>query len=93
MQGFGLSDGEGLQRLWAYLRQLSMMTKEMRPSHYVDVLVSTLFQYSRCASNRLAIDKDHSITLPLLINEMCSNSTTLKDEENSQNSGRIKAAT
>ena len=78
-QGYSLSDGEGVERLWAYLRRFSRMTKEMRPSHCVDVLVSDLFQYSRCASNRLG--KDHSIILPLLINEMCSNSTTLKDEK------------
>ena len=37
-----MSDGEVMERLWSYLRSLSRMTKEMRPSHRVDVLVRAL---------------------------------------------------
>ena len=36
--GIGLSDGEMMERLWSYLRQFSRMTKEMNPSHRIDVL-------------------------------------------------------
>ena len=37
-KGIGLSDGEGMERLWSYLRRFSRMTKEMRPAHHIDVL-------------------------------------------------------
>ena len=45
MQWLGLSDGETMERLWSYLRRFSRMTKEMRPSHRVDVLTSALVYY------------------------------------------------
>ena len=35
-KGFGLADGEVVERLWAYLRRYSRMSKEMRPSHHSD---------------------------------------------------------
>ena len=38
----GISDGEVMERLWSYLRSFSRMTKEMRPSHRVDVLARAL---------------------------------------------------
>lgn len=37
-----MSDGE---RLWSYLRKFGRMTKEMRPSHRIDVLTSALVFY------------------------------------------------
>lgn len=40
--GTGLLDGEGMERLWAYLRRFSAITKEMTPSHRVDVLTDAL---------------------------------------------------
>ena len=39
LDGFGLTDGEVVERLWAYLRRFARMTKEMRPSHRVDVML------------------------------------------------------
>ena len=42
----GLTDGEGTERLWSYLRRLARITKEMRPSHRIDVLTSALLHYS-----------------------------------------------
>ncbi len=42
----GLSDGEGMERLWSYLRRFGRMTKEMRPSHRIDVLVHALLHYA-----------------------------------------------
>ncbi|XP_065900756.1 uncharacterized protein [Dysidea avara] len=45
--GFGLSDGEVVERLWSFLRRFSSMTKEMRPSHRVDVLTDALLYYCR----------------------------------------------
>ena len=52
--GFGLTDGEVLERLWSYLRRFSKMTKEMRPSHRVDVLTDSLLYYSKLASDNLS---------------------------------------
>jgi len=43
--GFGLSDGEGVERLCTYLRSCTSMTKKMHPSHHVDVLSDTLQHY------------------------------------------------
>ncbi len=40
--GIGLSDGEGIERLWSYLRRFSAMTKEMRPAHRKDILAHAL---------------------------------------------------
>ena len=43
--GIGLSDGEGMERLWSYLRRFGRMTKEMRPAHRVNVLSHALVYY------------------------------------------------
>ena len=53
LDGFGLTDGEVVERLWAYLRRFARMTKEMRPSHRVDVLTDALLYYSRLSIQRL----------------------------------------
>ena len=42
----GLTDGEATERLWSYLRGMAKMTKEMRPSHRIDILTSALLHYS-----------------------------------------------
>lgn len=44
-KGLGLSDGEVMERLRSYLRRFSGMTKEMRPSHRIDVLAHALVYY------------------------------------------------
>jgi len=36
--------------LWAYLRRFASMTKEMRPSHRIDILSDALKHYARWAS-------------------------------------------
>ena len=53
LDGFGLTDGEGVERLWSYLRRYSRMTKEMRPSHRVDVLSDAVKFYSRQSFKQL----------------------------------------
>lgn len=40
-----MSDGEVMERLWSYLRRFNRMTKEMRPSHHIDVLAHALVYY------------------------------------------------
>ena len=52
IEGFGLTDGEVVERLWAYLRHFARMTKEMQPSHRVDVLTDALY-YSNQSIKRL----------------------------------------
>ena len=42
--GFALSDGEVCERLW---RRFSCMTKEMRPSHRIDILTDALLHFAR----------------------------------------------
>ena len=44
-EGVGLSDGEGMERLWSFLRRFGRMTKEMRPAHRIDVLSHALVYY------------------------------------------------
>ena len=47
LEGFRLSNGEGMERMWSYLRRFSRMTKEMRPSHRIDVLTDALVYYAQ----------------------------------------------
>ncbi len=42
----GLTDGEATERLWSYLRRFAKSTKEMKPSHRIDVLSSALLHYA-----------------------------------------------
>ena len=53
IEGFGLSDGEGTERLWSYLRRFSAMTKEMRPSHRMDVLTDAVLFYAHKSSSNM----------------------------------------
>ncbi len=43
--GFGLTDGEGVERMWSFLRPLSTMTKEMTPTHRTELLEDALQHY------------------------------------------------
>ena len=49
-EGFGMTDGEVMERLWSHMRRFSRMTKEMRPSHQIDVLTDTLL----CCAHKAA---------------------------------------
>lgn len=37
-EGFGLTDGENVERLWSFLGRFAKMSKEMSPSNRVDLL-------------------------------------------------------
>ena len=50
-----MSDGETMERLWSYLRRFSRMTKEMDPSHCIDVLTSALVYYGIQTNKKLGI--------------------------------------
>ncbi|KAK2821370.1 hypothetical protein Q7C36_020713 [Tachysurus vachellii] len=45
LDGFGLTDGEGMERLWSFLRRFARVTKEMTPSHRLDLLTDALLHY------------------------------------------------
>ena len=45
--GLGLTDGEGIERLWSYLRKFSYMTKETKPNRRTDILSEALLHYAR----------------------------------------------
>ena len=51
--GFGLSDGEVVERVWSYLRRFAAMTKEMHPSHRIDVLSDGLSYYCQKSARNL----------------------------------------
>lgn len=51
--GFGLSDGEVVERVWSFLRRFSAMTKEMHPSHRIDVLSDALSYYCQKSAQSL----------------------------------------
>ena len=51
--GIGLSDGEVLERLWSFLRRFRKITKEMRPSHRVDVITHALLHYGYKTKQKL----------------------------------------
>ncbi|XP_046861239.1 uncharacterized protein LOC124454475 isoform X2 [Xenia sp. Carnegie-2017] len=45
-KGYGLTDGEGVERLWSFLRGFSGMTKEMSSGRRLDILTDALLHYS-----------------------------------------------
>lgn len=47
LEGFGLTDGEGTERLWSYLRPLSTVTKEMTQTHRKELLNDALNHFCR----------------------------------------------
>eukprot|EP00794_Sanderia_malayensis_P020812 gene20812-22855_t len=44
---FGLTDGEGVERLRSFIRRFTAITKEMTPSHRIDLLTDGLIHYAR----------------------------------------------
>ena len=42
-----MTDGEQMERLWSFLRRMAFITKEMTPSHRIDLLTDALLHYSR----------------------------------------------
>ncbi len=47
LPGFGLTDGEEMERMWAFLRRFCFISKEMTPSHRIDLLTDGLLHYKR----------------------------------------------
>ncbi|ELT98066.1 hypothetical protein CAPTEDRAFT_203517 [Capitella teleta] len=51
--GFGLLDGEAIERLWSYLRRFAKITKEMTPGHRLNLLSQGLDHFSKKKEDRL----------------------------------------
>lgn len=45
LQGVGLTDGEGIERFWSYLRKFSKMTKEMTSANREDMLTFAILHH------------------------------------------------
>ncbi|XP_078684926.1 uncharacterized protein LOC144918245 [Branchiostoma floridae x Branchiostoma belcheri] len=74
LEGFGLTDGEGVEVLWSYLRRFAKITKEMTPAHRVEKLSEALSHYAM----RKAID----IEVTLKEKMKTANATEKLAEEN-----------
>ena len=53
IEGFGLTDGENVERLWSYLGRFARMTKEMSSGNRVDVLSDALSHYCKLKQKKL----------------------------------------
>ena len=53
IEGFGLTDGENVERLWSYLGRISRMTKEMSSGNRIDLLSDVLYHYCRKKQRKL----------------------------------------
>ena len=51
--GFGLTDGENVERLWSYLGRFARMTKEMSAGNRVDLLTDALSHYCKRKQSKL----------------------------------------
>ena len=47
LPGFGLQDGEQLERLWSYLRGFAPITKEMTLSHRREMLTMAIHHFAK----------------------------------------------
>ncbi|PIK35791.1 hypothetical protein BSL78_27378 [Apostichopus japonicus] len=53
VEGFALSDGEQVERLWSFLRNFSRSTKEMSASNRIDAITEALLHYSKKKINAM----------------------------------------
>ena len=51
--GFGLTDGEVMERLWSYLRGFASITKEMSSSRRIDALTDCLLHYGQQSKSKI----------------------------------------
>lgn len=53
LTGFGLTDGEVMERMWSFLRGFGSITKEMTPSRRIDALSDCLLHYARLSRSKI----------------------------------------
>lgn len=66
LNGYGLLDGELVERLWSYMRPFVKITKEMTLSHRQDLLADALAHFSKGKSHNIGkyfcnYAKNHSL--------------------------------
>jgi len=49
----GLTDGEGIERLWSYLGRFSSISKEMTPENRTDLLTDGLIYFGQNIREKL----------------------------------------
>lgn len=62
IEGFGLTDGENVERLWSYLGRFARMTKEMSSGNRVDLLTDALSHYCKQKQRKLGKYKEPTCT-------------------------------
>lgn len=65
LEGFGLQDGENIERLWSYVGKFARMTKEMSSANRIDLLTDALSHYSSLKQKNLG---NHNMLLCTLNN-------------------------
>ena len=58
-KSIGLTDGEGVERFWAYLRQFSSITKEMSVDKRNDVLTDAALHYGEHLFSRFGMNNSN----------------------------------
>ena len=58
-KSIGLTDGEGVERFWAYLRQFSSITKEMSIDKRNDVLTDAALHYGEQLFSRFGMNNSN----------------------------------
>lgn len=56
LEGFGMFDGECVERLWAYLRPFYKTTKEMTTNHRIHLLDEALLHFIKRKNYGLGIE-------------------------------------
>lgn len=69
--GFGLTDGEDMERLWSFLRRFSYSTKEMTSAHRIDFLTDGLLHYGRKKNSEIGKRNWHVVILFLALFLFC----------------------
>ncbi|CAB3984027.1 Hypothetical predicted protein [Paramuricea clavata] len=55
LEGWGMVDGEVMERLWSYLRLFRKMTKEMTASHRENILSDALYFYAKKQRSKIVL--------------------------------------
>lgn len=53
VEGFALSDGEQVERLWSFMRNFCSSTKEMTSSNRIDAITDALLHYSKKTEGKM----------------------------------------
>ena len=81
IKGIGLTDGEGVERLWSFLRKFSCITKEMSAHKRTDVLTDGLLHYGQHLFRKFGVTlKAKFLRASTLMNDVEENLRSLIDK-------------